>query len=75
MRARHQIQVTVVSSEEAEHGTAELWLSGELFGFTRLEDGELVLPIEPRRDGGPVIVNTHSLATALASAKQLLDSY
>jgi hypothetical protein len=42
--------------------------------FTRLEDGELVLRIELRRDGGAVVVTAHSLAKALARAKQLLES-
>jgi hypothetical protein len=74
MHARHELQVSVVSPEEAEAGVAEFWAGGELFGFTRLEDGELVLRIEPRRDGAAVVVNAHSLATALAQAKSLLES-
>jgi hypothetical protein len=74
MPARQELQVSVVSPEEAEHGVAEFWAGGELFGFTRLEGGELVLRIEPRKDGGPVVVNAHSLAEALARAKQLLES-
>ncbi len=37
--------------EEAEYGTAELWARDGLFGFTRLEDGALVLRIESRSDG------------------------
>ena len=40
-----EIEVRVVSLEEAERGTAEFWLDGQLFGFTRLEEGELVLTI------------------------------
>jgi hypothetical protein len=74
MDASHQLDVSVVSSEEAEFGIAEFWAGGRLFGFTRLEDGELVLRIEPRSDGGAVVVGAHSLAEALARAKQLLES-
>ena len=62
------------SPEEAEVGTAEFWAGDRLFGFTRLEDGELVLRIEPASDGGAVVVSAHSLAQALARAKQLLES-
>jgi hypothetical protein len=72
MRAERDLVVSVVSPEEAEYGTAELWVSERLFGFTRVEDGELVLRIEPRRDGGTVVVNARSLAEALARANQLL---
>jgi hypothetical protein len=58
-----------------DHGTAEFWLGGELLGFTRLEDGELLLRIEPRSDGAAVLVDAHSLHDALAQAKELLQSY
>jgi hypothetical protein len=75
MSAQHEITVRVVSPEEADHGVAEFWLGEELFGFTRLEDGELVLCIEPRKDGAAVLVNAHKLAGALAQAKALLESY
>jgi hypothetical protein len=75
MRAQHEITVRVVSPEEADHGVAEFWLGDELFGFTRLKDGELLLSIEPRNDGGAVLVNAHSLAGALAQAKAILESY
>ncbi len=75
MPKEHDITVRVVSPEEADHGVAEFWLADELFAFTRLEDGELVLRIEPRSDGAAVIVNAHSLAEALAHAKMLLQSY
>jgi hypothetical protein len=52
------------------------WLSfGSATSFTRLDDGELVLNIEPRNDGAAVLVNAHSLADALAQAKALLESY
>ena len=69
------IEVRVVSRGEADHGTAEFWLGGQLFGFTRLEEGELVLTIEPSDDGRAGSVNTQSLYDALAEAKRLLESY
>jgi len=74
MNTSHEFDVTVVSPEEAEYGTAEFWADDRLFGFTRLEDGELVLRIEPRSDGGAVVVGARSLAEALVRAKQLLES-
>ena len=69
-----ELQVGVVSPSEAEEGVAEFWTGDQLFGFTHLEEGELVLRIEPRRDGGEVVVNAQSLASALARAKQLLEA-
>jgi hypothetical protein len=74
MHASHELDVSVVSPQEAEYGAAEFWLGGRLFGFTRVEDGELVLRIEPQSDGGAIVVGAHSLAEALARAKQLLES-
>jgi hypothetical protein len=74
MHAPHELDVSVVSPEEAEYGAVEFWAGDRLFGFTRLEDGELVLRIAPLRDGGDVVVSAHSLAEALARAKQLLES-
>ncbi|HTA33511.1 MAG TPA: hypothetical protein VK721_08815 [Solirubrobacteraceae bacterium] len=74
MAAQHELNVSVVSPEEAEYGTAEFWVGDRLFGFTRVEDGELVLRIQPASDGGAVVVNAHSLREALAHAKQLLES-
>jgi len=74
MYGPHELNVSIVSPEEAEYGTAEFWASDRLFGFTRLEDGELVLRIEPRSDGSAVVVSAYSLAEALARAKQLLES-
>jgi hypothetical protein len=74
MHASHELIVSVVSPEEAEYGTAEFWAGDRLFGFTLVEDGELVLRIQPRTDGGTVVVSAHSLAEALARAKTLLES-
>ena len=53
---------------------SEFWTGDQLFGFTHLEEGELVLRIELRRDGGEVVVNAQSLAIALARAKELLEA-
>ena len=69
-----ELQVSVVSPSEAEEGVAEFWTGDHLFGFTHLEEGELVLRIEPRSDGREVVVNAQSLATALARAKELLEA-
>jgi hypothetical protein len=71
----HEINVTVVSAEEASYGTAEFWAGGRLVGFTRLEDGDLMLQIEPGRDGAAVVVGAHSLAGAIAEANRLLALY
>ncbi len=70
-----EIEVRVVSLEDADHETAEFWLGGQLFGFTQLEEGELVLTIAPSDDGSAVSVNAHRLHHALAEAKRLLESY
>lgn len=75
MGAEHEITVRVVSPEEADDGVAEFWLGDAMMGFTVLEDGELLLRIDPREDGNPVLVNAKSLADALARAKTLLSSY
>jgi hypothetical protein len=40
MHARHELELGVVSPEEAEFGIAEFWAGDRFFGFTRLEDGE-----------------------------------
>ena len=71
----HEIRVSVVSPEAADHGVAELWSAGGLIGYTIFEDCDLMLRIEPRRDHTPVIVGVHSLAQALGRAKRLLEKY
>ena len=71
----HEIHVSVVSAEEASYGTAELWAGGRLIGFTRLDDGDLMLCIEPHHDGSAVVVGAHSMAEALAEANRLLARY
>jgi hypothetical protein len=71
-RVTHAIDVTVVSQEEASLGVAEFWSGGELIGFTRIEDGDLMLRIGPSRDGAAVVVGARGLAEALAEAHRLL---
>ena len=71
----HDIRVSVVSAEEASYGVAELWSGERLIGYTHLDDGDLMLRIEPRADGAPVEVGAHGLADALAEANRLLASY
>jgi hypothetical protein len=71
----HEIHVTVVSAEEAADGTAELWSGGHMIGFTCLEDGDLMLRLEPGHDGNAVVVGAHSLAGAIAEADRLLARY
>jgi hypothetical protein len=69
----HEIHVSVMSPEAADHGVAELWTEEEFIGYTLLEDGDLMLRIEPRRDGTAVVVGARSLAVALARAGSVLD--
>jgi len=71
----HEINVTVVSAEEASYGTAEFWSGGRLIGYTRLEDGDLMLRIESGDDGNAIAVGAHSLAGAIAEANRLLALY
>jgi hypothetical protein len=70
-----EIEVRVISPEAADHGAAEFWLDGKLFGSTKLQKGKAVLMIEPADDGRQVSVNAHSLYSALAEANRLLGSY
>jgi hypothetical protein len=69
----HDIDVLVVSAEEASFGVAEFWSGGRQIGFTRIEDGELALRIGSGRDN--VVVGTHALTEALAKANRLLALY
>jgi hypothetical protein len=71
----HDIRVSVASAEAADYGVAELSAAGEPIGFTILEDGDLMLHIEPRRDHTAVVVGARSLAQALHRAKHLLENY
>ena len=68
----HEIHVTIVSPEAADFGVAELWAADELVGYTILEDSDLMLRIEPRRDRTAVVVGAHSFAQAISRAEHLL---
>ena len=69
----HEIQVSVASAEAADYGVAELSTAGKPIGYTVLEDGDLMLHIEPRRDHAAVVVGARSLAQALIQACHLLE--
>ena len=71
----HEIRVSVMSPEAADYGVVELWAAGEMIGYTILEDSDLMLRIEPRRDRTAVVVGARSLAQALNRAEQLLAQY
>jgi hypothetical protein len=71
----HEIRVSIISAEAADHGVAELWAAGELIGHTILHDNDLMLRIESRRDRDAVVVGARSLAEALARAEQMLERY
>ena len=69
----HDIHVSVVSAEEASLGVAEFWAGDRMIGFTRIEDGDFTLRIEPDPDG--LVLGAHALAEALAEANRLLALY
>jgi hypothetical protein len=69
----HEIRVSIVSPEAADHGVAELWAAEGLIGYTILEDSDLMLRIEPRNDQTAVVVGARSLAQALGRAERLLE--
>lgn len=71
----HEIEVFAASAEETDHGVTELWIGGEQFAYTVLDDGDLMLRISPRPDGSPVVVGVHSLAAALAEVDRLLTTH
>ena len=64
--AMHEIRVSILSPEAADHGVAELWVADELIGYTILEDGDLILRVEPRRDRTQVVTGARSLAQVIA---------
>jgi hypothetical protein len=68
----NDIDVIVVSPEEASFGVAELWSGGREIAFTRMEDGELALRIGPSHD---TVLGANALAGALAKANELLARY
>jgi hypothetical protein len=65
--------VSVASTEAADYGVAELSAAGKPIGYTILEDGDLMLHIEPRSDHAAVVVGARSLARALNQACHLLE--
>ena len=69
----HNIHVSVVSAEEASLGVAEFWSGNRMIGFTRVEEGDLTLRIEPSPQG--VVLGARALAQALAEANRLLALY
>ena len=69
----HEINVSVASPEAADYGVAELSVAGKSIGYTILEDGDLMLHIEPPPDHGAVVVGARSLAQALLQACHLLE--
>jgi hypothetical protein len=71
----HEIKVITISAEEAEHGVAELWADGQQIAYTLLDDGELKLRFEPRRDGTPVVIGLRNLTNALAEVDRHVASY
>ena len=73
MTVMHDIDVNVVSAEEASLGVAEFWSGDRMIGFTRIEDGDLALQIEPSADGA--LLGAHALAEALTEANRLLALY
>ncbi len=71
----HEIRVSIMSPEAADHGVAELWAADELIGYTIIEDGDLMLHIEPRHGRSVVAVGVLSLTRALTQAERLLSEY
>jgi hypothetical protein len=66
----HDIHVSVVSAEEGSLGVAEFWSGDRMIGFTRIEESDLTLRIEPSPDG--VVLGARALSEALAEANRLL---
>ena len=69
------VRVIVMSPEEAFDGIAEFWCGDEMLGLTLLDEGGLQLRIEARADGRPWLIDTASLAHALAEASTQLAAY
>ena len=71
------IEVVSVSPAEASDGVAELWRDGKQIAYTHydFDDGDLMLRIEPRRDGTPLVIEVRSLTAALAHVDQVLAVY
>jgi hypothetical protein len=74
MHAAHELDISVVSPEDAEYSSAEFWAGDRLCGLTRVEDGEPVLMIEPRSDGGALVVSAYRLVEPLSRRERSLES-
>ena len=70
-----EIRVVVTGPEEASFNVAEFWCANELMGVTMLHDGRLHLRIDARSDHAPWLLDTASLARALAEADKRLASF
>ena len=70
-----EIEVIVTGPQEAYDNEAEFWCANELMGVTVLHEGRLHLRVDPRPDGRPWLMDTTSLAHALAEADQRLAAY
>jgi hypothetical protein len=66
----HDIHVNVVSAEEHRSAWRSSGQADRMIAFTRIEDSDLTLRIEPSPDG--VVLGAHALAEALARANRLL---
>ena len=69
------IEVIVTGPEEAYNDEAEFWCGRQMMGVTVLHEGRLHLRIDARTDGSPWLVDTTSLARALAEADERLAAY
>jgi hypothetical protein len=69
------IHLVLASAEEAADGNAEFWCGHDLVGVTVLHEGRLHLRVDPRRDGEPWLMDTATLAAALADAQRQLALY
>ena len=69
------LEVVIVSPEEAADGIAEFWYGSEMMGMTIIDEGRLHLCIDARADGRPWLIDTTSLARALAEASSQLAAY
>ena len=69
------VEVVVTGPEEAYDNVAEFWCANQLMGVTMLHDERLHLRIDGRAAGSPWLVDTTSLAHALAEASERLASF
>jgi hypothetical protein len=69
------INVIVTGPEEAYNGNAELWCGADMVAVTTIQDGQLHLRIDPRRDGAPWVINARSLADGLVEAARRIAAY